>query len=237
MERKKKTDLRVLRSQRAIREAFWKLMEEGGISNVNVQKIVDLAGMNRSTFYAYYTDKYDLLDKMEAELLGGITEIAESFDIKASADADVNQDIFHSYVLRMIDYLEENASRFLAVAGEGGDRAFREKLNNEIEGFWNRRGVGERIGIPERYLIAALSGMITSLLAEWMNSGFAMEKDELARMIEKLATPFIEFQTPSKPDASDSSRIPSSVRAGSLAGVPASAPSQQPQATASAMRA
>lgn len=55
------TDIRVTKTNIAIRKAFIEIMEEEGFSKLNVKKIIDRAKINRSTFYAHYMDKYDLL--------------------------------------------------------------------------------------------------------------------------------------------------------------------------------
>ncbi len=41
------------------------------LEEITVQQIADLADVNRSTFYTHYYDKYDLLEKLEDQQLGG----------------------------------------------------------------------------------------------------------------------------------------------------------------------
>ncbi len=192
MERKKKTDLRVIRTQKAIREAFWQLMEQGGIDNVNVQKIVDLANINRSTFYSYYSDKYDLLDKMEGELLEGLSEIIGEVRV-SETDTSTRDEIFHQHVVHILTYLESNAAHLMTLIGEGGDRSFHKRLDDQIERAWDQKGIGRHLTFPEHYLVVALSGMMTGLLTEWLRTGFAMSKEDLALLIERLSRPFVDM--------------------------------------------
>ena len=56
-----KTDLRVLRTRRMIMLALNELMNERGMDAITVQDIASRAMINRSTFYAHFSDKYDLL--------------------------------------------------------------------------------------------------------------------------------------------------------------------------------
>ncbi len=58
-----KLDPRVKRTRLLLEQAFIKLIEEKGFQAVTVQDITERAGVNRATFYAHFTDKYDLLDK------------------------------------------------------------------------------------------------------------------------------------------------------------------------------
>jgi AcrR family transcriptional regulator len=61
------------RSQEETREdietAFWKLYREKPAESISIRELMDLAGYNRSTFYRYYVDIYDLLDKVENRLV------------------------------------------------------------------------------------------------------------------------------------------------------------------------
>lgn len=50
-------------------EAFWKLYATGGMSKVSITKVCQIAGYNRSTFYAYFKDVYDILDTIEGLLV------------------------------------------------------------------------------------------------------------------------------------------------------------------------
>lgn len=52
-----------------LREAFWSLYIQKPIEKITVKEITDIAGYNRGTFYLYYKDTYDLLAKIEQELL------------------------------------------------------------------------------------------------------------------------------------------------------------------------
>ncbi|AND79113.1 TetR/AcrR family transcriptional regulator [Streptococcus pantholopis] len=63
------TDLRVLKTQKAIRESFINLVEEKGFLSLTVQDILNRALINRRTFYNYYMSKYHLADVMIAELV------------------------------------------------------------------------------------------------------------------------------------------------------------------------
>jgi transposase-like protein len=56
-----KSDRRVQRSKRALREALVQLMIEKGYEETTVADIAERADVGRSTFYTHYADKEDLL--------------------------------------------------------------------------------------------------------------------------------------------------------------------------------
>lgn len=60
-------DPRIIKTHRAIREAFVELLHEKPFVQISVQDILERAPVNRSTFYKYYSGKSDLAGKMIAD--------------------------------------------------------------------------------------------------------------------------------------------------------------------------
>lgn len=48
-----------------IKDAFWELYEYNRIEKITVKEICQKANINRSTFYVYFTDTYQVLDTIE----------------------------------------------------------------------------------------------------------------------------------------------------------------------------
>src|SRR6476659_9398638 len=61
-------DRRVARTRRALKEALTDLILERGYESVTVQDVIDRADVGRSTFYAHFMDKDDLLMAILADL-------------------------------------------------------------------------------------------------------------------------------------------------------------------------
>jgi AcrR family transcriptional regulator len=57
-----KEDPRVTRTRGLLEEAFTQVVAEKGFQSVSVKDITNRAGVNRATFYAHFSDKYELLD-------------------------------------------------------------------------------------------------------------------------------------------------------------------------------
>lgn len=55
-------DPRITRTRRLILEAFTASLAESSFASLTVQELAAAAGINRSTFYAHFSDKYALLD-------------------------------------------------------------------------------------------------------------------------------------------------------------------------------
>lgn len=62
-------DLRIQRTQKSIKQAFFDLIEEEGFDHISVKDITARAMISRNTFYLHYSDKFDLLNKICDELV------------------------------------------------------------------------------------------------------------------------------------------------------------------------
>ncbi len=62
-------DLRVVRTQRSIINAFLHLRAKKPIEKITVTELAETAVINKATFYLHYKDIYDLSDQLEDEVL------------------------------------------------------------------------------------------------------------------------------------------------------------------------
>ena len=70
-------DLRVKKTERAIRSAFFALVQEKPIEKITVREIAARAEINKTTFYAHYETVYALIAALEQE---AVDEILEQLD-------------------------------------------------------------------------------------------------------------------------------------------------------------
>lgn len=78
-------DLRIVKTRKAIREAFLTLRRTQPLERVRVRDICAEALINKSTFYHHYTDVFDLSDQLEDMVLD---ECFEAFQYKDKLLAD-----------------------------------------------------------------------------------------------------------------------------------------------------
>lgn len=69
-----KTDLRIVKTLRQIDRAFLKILNVCPFQKITVDMLCKEALINRSTFYKYYLDKYDLLEKYLKKTLNEFRE-------------------------------------------------------------------------------------------------------------------------------------------------------------------
>jgi hypothetical protein len=145
-------------TQENLKEAFWKIYCEKPIEKVTVKEITAKAGYNRSTFYAYFSDVYEVLEQIEAAVLPGEKDInhLRLSDISVSTlPIDTFTRIF-----------EKNRKYYIVLFGENGDPAFQSKFKNYMKTMLIQHLGEQGIGISfeiDFILEYTLSGMIGAL--------------------------------------------------------------------------
>ena len=179
-----------MKTKRAIKETFLDLMYEKGFEAITIQQILDGALINRSTFYAHYRDKYDLREKIENELIDGLANCAKNHAPAIRGEADIDSVAIKSYLDAMLEYLVTNRELVSYLLSPDGDPAFALKIGRRTHEVWSENTLLEHLTLPENYVFAGLSGMVSSILTEWARSGF---RDEKEKVIEVLLSFFISI--------------------------------------------
>lgn len=69
-----KTDLRVIRTKKAIRQAFAELMSEKPLEAITVSDVASQALINRKTFYAHYSGVHEIIAEIEDEIVTALSQ-------------------------------------------------------------------------------------------------------------------------------------------------------------------
>ena len=100
-----KEDLRVIKTKKAIEEAFISLVEEKGFENVKIIDIAQRANVNRNTIYLHYSSKEmiieDLIDRT-------FTASIANFDISSYVKTRNTRRDIHDMFVSMFNVVSQN---------------------------------------------------------------------------------------------------------------------------------
>ena len=98
-------DRRVVKTKKAIRNAFTQLLVNKDINDITVKEISDLADINRKTFYNYYTGVYQLVDEIEDNIVKDFTERIKQLDVLSCIeDPMIVYHVLHEFIHSDIDF-------------------------------------------------------------------------------------------------------------------------------------
>jgi AcrR family transcriptional regulator len=118
----KKLDRRVKYTGLLLKESLITLMQTNHISKVSVKMLCDAADINRSTFYAHYADQYDLLLKLEQEV---VTNLKEYINMHMMAE---QSELTVQILKQVLEYASENADLFKVLLSENSDAEFQRDI-------------------------------------------------------------------------------------------------------------
>lgn len=100
LSRNKSPDLRVVKTHKAIREAFILLLSEQEYNDIAILAILDRAKVNRATFYKYYSSKGDLAGQMIDDFK---QEVSQLFQDRLNADSQMLQMIMENHSQKLFE--------------------------------------------------------------------------------------------------------------------------------------
>ena len=107
----------VRRTKGKLKEALIQLMLEKPVKDITVREIAELADVSRGTFYLYYRDVYDMVERLQNQLLDELTEIMDRIDPR-SADAA------YEAILSTLLLVREENNLVRALLGPNGSHEF-----------------------------------------------------------------------------------------------------------------
>ena len=152
------------------------LSDKGSVTKISVRELCERADLNRSTFYAHYSEPKELLEEVEAELLDATREHLQ----KIGAENDIGA---HRYLLSFLIYIKENDKPFRTLLIDVGDPEFRSKfMQQSIIQFVENLN----ISFPkdqEQYIYSYILNGSTGVIIQWMRSDYSIDENALVDLL------------------------------------------------------
>jgi len=186
----KAVDRRVQRTRQLLNDALILLIAEKGYESITVQNIIDRANLGRSTFYAHYRDKEDLLRGSMDELVHSIVWYVE----KAPKDKKQNQSLRILSTEPLFHHIHEQYQLYKAmVGGRGIDviiKSIRTHLSSHIqEQIEVLLLEGQPSSIPPNIISSYLAGTLLTMLTWWLDNKMPHSPERMDEMYQELTMP------------------------------------------------
>ncbi|MFT4417217.1 TetR/AcrR family transcriptional regulator [Fredinandcohnia humi] len=187
----KKTDLRVLRTQKLIKDAFLTLIRKKGFEAITIQDIADEAFINRATFYLHYQDKYDLLEQISDTYLKDLMDVMNiPFHLN---NGEVNVKRFKITLKNVFDNIETNREFYQVMFGPNGIPNFTDKvekfLYEKFKGnFMAIVGNVNNLKIPADFILNFISSAYIGVVRWWLNEATHYSPDYMAEHLANIIT-------------------------------------------------
>lgn len=177
-------DHRVRVTRMLIRRAFTELLKDQPIQSISIKQLCDRAGINRGTFYAHYTDIYDLLKQIEEEMFEEFERALQA--LLTAKDQHLNPVEISTGIFQC---LKDNSDLCIVTLGDYGDKDFALRLIN----LGRERCINTYVqyfkdASPKQieYFYAFVSAGCIGLLRKWLDDGMLSSAGEIAHMAESI---------------------------------------------------
>lgn len=162
-----------------LRDAMIALAIQKGFSAITVNDIVELAMVNRATFYRHYQDKYDLVESYLDELYTELNAAPAPPPIPGEPNPRL---------VRLLQHIREHAAFYRAMLGPHGYSGFGERIRGLTEATLRarRESAEGRTRMPSPLLLSYLSHASYGALVWWLEEGMNYSPEQVAGWLHQL---------------------------------------------------
>lgn len=186
-------DRRQQKTRAAVFAAFSSLLAEKSYSKITVQEIIDAANIGRTTFYAHFETKDDLLKALCELLFDHIISSAANCTHTHGLYSD--KDAPESVFCHLLHHLQENEHNILVLLScESSElflRYFKDSLNELIQNQFVGLDRENDAGIPQDFLVNHISGSFVEMVLWWIKGGMKQTPEELDRYFRAVIEPIL----------------------------------------------
>lgn len=183
MDQEKKEDRRVRRTKKLLTQALTQLLQEKQVNEITVKELTDLADMNRGTFYLYYRDIFDMLEKTEDSMFVSLDAIMERHEGEALAAQT------KPMLLDLFRFIQENREMCRVLLSANGDMNFLHRLNEVVReksrGAWLAlRKTQDKDAFDYHYSFVVFG--CAGLIRAWVNRDCPESAEEMAELADRM---------------------------------------------------
>ena len=186
-------DRRQQKTRAAIFAAFSALLAEKSYSKITVQEIIDTANVGRTTFYAHFETKDDLLKALCEELFGHI--ISSALDCTHTHGLYSDKNAPESVFCHLLQHLREDENNILELLScESSElflRYFKDSLNELIQSQFVGQNRKSNTDIPQDFLVNHISGSFAEMVLWWIKGHMKQTPEELDRYFRAVIEPIL----------------------------------------------
>lgn len=173
---KQTMDRRQRKTRQAIYSAFESLMAHEHYRSITVAQIIERADIGRSTFYAHFETKDDLLDQMCLEIF---EHIFEGVNEHCTTHADLQAVGLGGVLTHLLYHLRDTHGAICGKLLTEGEPHFTTYFRNELAVLFSRKVDAFPEGVPADYAIGLLVASFCQTVVWWFEAGAAETPETL----------------------------------------------------------
>lgn len=174
---------KVMETKEKIKDAFFEIYKDKKIERISIKEITDRAKINRGTFYVYYKDIYDLLEQIEDDIIGELTD-----KILAALQLIIRDENMFQY-LPPLEFFQKYSKYLKILLGSNGDPNFLHKIKSIAKGNLKKILHQEKIQINAKteYILEYIASAQIGLMTYWMEKDMELPIEDIGDLIRQVS--------------------------------------------------
>lgn len=185
MSKNNSIDRRIAKSKQALKDALISLMQKKDFKEITITDLVQLANLNRGTFYKHYQYKEDLLEEMMDDVISNL--------IASYREPYINSETFEvrkltSSAIKIFDHVDKYRGFYTLIVQSSALSGFQNKICHVLKDLVLHDLYDHHPDAKiDRELQASFHAYaIFGMMVEWINQGFKYSSTYVAEQLLKI---------------------------------------------------
>lgn len=173
-------DRRIKYTRKVLNESLLQFLEKKEITKITVTEICAAADVNRSTYYAHFTDPYDQLAKLKTGILEDVAEFCGRINTQEIPDSQKALRVLQT----LLNYVAEKRAIFRTLLTRSGDHQLQHEILKLIGEKVFPQEVDPLMSEEERaYLLIYASNGCFGMFYHWLMDENPIPPEQLAKLM------------------------------------------------------
>lgn len=189
-------DRRQKRTRNAIFSAFSELLSQKSFSKITVQDIIDTADVGRTTFYAHFETKDDLVREMCAEIFDHV--IFDGIRAENGNYSSFSNGTPQDIIPHILFHVRSNKKNIIGILScESGElflRYFKQYLSEVFSNWVAEAPEAKETQVPRDFLIDHVSSSFVNMVQWWIKNNMEQSPELMTSYFLAVIGDAISFQ-------------------------------------------
>lgn len=173
-----KMDRRQQKTRESIFEAFSQLLEEKKFNHITVQEIIDKANVGRSTFYAHFETKDELLKSMCTNIFNHV--FADELHSEKTHDFSTTPNTLKNKITHILYHLKDNRKNVVGILSCESGELFLFYFKEYLTDMFYKYLEEVNVNVPTDFLMNHLVGSFAETVKFWIHNKMQYSPEEIA---------------------------------------------------------
>ena len=178
----KKENQRVKLTKRIFKDSLIEILKEKAIYSIKVKELCNKAELNRTTFYKYYENIYDVLADVEYDVLKDSEHCISEIE-------NINESQIKNTIYKLLCNIQRNKDVYYLLLINSADNEFYEKLMKTIIDLLKNKIGQSNIDLKENYeyIFSYIIAGTIDIIKKWLCEDSKLDANHITDLIYDLS--------------------------------------------------